>query len=166
MRNNDKYRKILKVIILGASIFLVEFLVQILIIILSRKLLYIDLLDGNIKNPFTYGRANLYFGGALDFFYLRLVVYLPIWIITYIPGNSILNIRNPILRIISYNSFMILMTTVITFPISSLFFFSPFIYYLAFSVIITPMLIFTIPYFRNFLKSYVEKGIITENETV
>ena len=153
----DKYKKILKITFLGITVFIVEFLVQILIIVLTRKLLYIDLSDCKFNNPFTYGRTYIYFSGALDFFCLRLIIYLPVWIIAFTSGNSILNVKNPILKLILYNFFMILMTTVITIPISIFFFFSPFIYYLALSVIVTPMLIYTIPSFKIFLESMVEE---------
>ena len=78
-------------------------------------------------------------------------------VLAFLPGNSLLNIKNPIFRIICFNLFMMLMTFVITIPISVYFVSMPFIYYLAESLIITPLIIYRIPYFRNLLDDYSEK---------
>ncbi|MFN3195361.1 MAG: hypothetical protein ACE364_05360 [Chlorobiota bacterium] len=154
--NKDKYKKILNVIILGISIFLIEFIVQLLLIVIMNKLFLNYLFSGHINNPLVYNNETLVWG-AKNVFYLRMLFFLPIWILTFIPGNSIINMKNQILSLIIYNLFMLIMTMVITSPVSILFFFSPFVYYLALSIIITPIIIYTIPYFRNFLEGMVEE---------
>lgn len=152
----NKYRRIFKIIILGITIFSIEFLIQVVVIVLSRKLLYVDLLDGNLKNPFTYGRAGTYIWGAKNLFYSRLLIYLPIWILAFRFTFSSLKINNILIRLICFDLILVLLTS-FAIPISLVLFFTPSFYYLVASVIITPMLIYTVPYFRNFLKSYHNK---------
>lgn len=156
----SKYNRILNIIALGISIFSVEFIIQVLFIFLLNYNFTSDLLNGIINNPFNYNNTVV-FWGTKNVFYLRLLFYLPIWIIAFIPGCSILDIKNSIFRIISYNFFMILMTFVITAPVSIFFLFSPFIYYLVVSIILSPIIIYSIPYFRNFLNNFDDyvKGI-------
>ena len=151
----DKYKKILNVIILGISIFLIEFIVQLILIILLNKLFLNDLFSGHINNPLIYNNETIVWG-AKNVFYTRFLIYLPIWLIFFSFSFSNFKIRNPIIRLICFDLLMMAITFVLTIVISIYFVSKPFIYYLALSIIITPIIINTIPYFRNFLKSLVE----------
>jgi hypothetical protein len=152
---NDKHKKILKIIILGISIFLIELIVQIIIIFFVSKGAFEHLI-GAIFHDLTYLSVHFYFGDTLNIFYSRIIIYLPIWLVTFGFTFSHFKPKNALFRLIIFNLISMVCSTVI-FPFSLLYFFTPPFYYLVVSIILTPIIIHTIPFFRNFLKSIIEE---------
>ncbi|MFN3195364.1 MAG: hypothetical protein ACE364_05375 [Chlorobiota bacterium] len=89
-------------------------------------------------------------------FYGRILVYLPIWIIAFRFTFKFLKINDILLRLISFNLILMLFKS-FSIPITVAYFFTPPFYYLVASILITPIIIYTIPYYRNFLKSMIEQ---------
>ncbi|PKL79922.1 MAG: hypothetical protein CVV25_06485 [Ignavibacteriae bacterium HGW-Ignavibacteriae-4] len=156
MKINNQFKKILRIISLGASLFLIEFIIQTLMILLLNNLFLKELLSGNVNNPLIFNNGTQIWG-AKNVFYTRLLIYLPIWIIFFNVTFLKYKIRNPIIRLICFDLLMMTITFVLTIVISIYFVFEPFIYYLVISIVITPILIYTIPYFRNIIKSFIEQ---------
>lgn len=156
MGSKDKYKKILNVIILGISIFLIELIIQVIMIFIIEKYALEQLISLLNSDTIDLSYFSRLFVDTKFIFYGRILVYLPIWIIAFRFTFKFLKINNILLRLISFNMILMLFTS-FSIPISLVLFFTPPFYYLVASIVLTPIIIYTIPYFRNFLKSMIEQ---------
>ena len=157
MPDNSKYKKILRIIGLGASIFIVESLIQLILVLAFNSYALDNFLSQISNNSFDFKLIRHYFIDVENIIYIRLSLYLLVWVIVFIYGFKILKIKNSSIRLICFNLILMLFTSLFVFPLSLFLFFTPPFYNLLVSIIISPIIIYTIPYYRNLLDDYSDK---------
>ncbi len=154
---NDKFKKILRIIGLGASIFIIESLIQLILVLAFNSYALDNFLNEISNNSFNFKLISHYFIDVENIIYFRLSLYLLIWVIVFIYGFKILKIKNSLIRLICFNLILMLFTSLFVFPLSLFLFFTPPFYNLLVSIIISPIIIYKIPYFRILLDDYSDK---------
>ena len=134
---NDKFKKILRIILIFDNFILESVLNGIINSKLDTELLmYLLVDDVNIS-------------------LVRIIIYLPLWILSFNLLFSIININNLLFRLIIFNIILLIFSTILV-PLMLFFLFTEPFYRMLVSTLLSPFVVYSIPYFRNLLDDYSE----------
>lgn len=155
-----KIKKLGKIILLGITTLTIDFFIQIVLILIFDNFVFRTVLNGINKSLDTELLMYLLVDDV-NISFIRIIIYLPIWIIWFYLLFSKVNIDNLLIRLIVFNVLILILSTLIV-PVLLLLSFTETFYRILVATLLSPFVVYSIPYFRTFLKSYVEEG--TKNE--
>ena len=155
-----KIKKLGKIILLGITTFTIDFFIQIVLILIFDNFVFRTVLNGINKRLDTDLLMYLLVDDV-NISFIRIIIYLPIWIISFYLLFSKVDIDNLLIRLIVFNFLILILSTLIV-PVLLLFLHTEPFYRILVATLLSPFVVYSIPYFRTFLKSYVEEG--TKNE--
>lgn len=155
-----KIKKLGKIILLGITTYTIDFLIQIVLILIFDNFVFRTVLNGINKSLDTELLMYLLVDDV-NISFIRIIIYLPIWIIWFYLLFSKVNIDNLLIRLIVFNVLILILSTLIV-PVLLLLSFTETFYRILVATLLSPFVVYSIPYFRNSLKSYVEER--TKNE--
>lgn len=155
-----KIKKLGKIILLGITTLTIDFFIQIVLILIFDNFVFRTVLNGINKSLDTELLMYLLVDDV-NISFIRIIIYLPIWIIWFYLLFSKVDIDNLLIRLIVFNVLILILSTLIV-PVLLLFLHTEPFYRILVATLLSPFVVYSIPYFRTFLKSYVEEG--TKNE--
>lgn len=155
-----KIKKLGKIILLGITTLTIDFFIQIVLILIFDNFVFRTVLNGINKSLDTELLMYLLVDDV-NISFIRIIIYLPIWIIWFYLLFSKVNIDNLLIRLIVFNVLILILSTLIV-PVLLLLSFTETFYRILVATLLSPFVVYSILYFRTFLKSYVEEG--TKNE--
>lgn len=106
---NDNFKKILRIIGLGASIFTIDFLIQILLILIFDNFILESVLNGIINSKLDTELLMYLLVDDVNISLVRIIIYLPLWILSFNLLFSIININNLLFRLIIFNIILLIL---------------------------------------------------------